>query len=176
MRNHIIAVMALFVLAATVMTNAAATSALGESLPPEQMSQPILSTMQAGTQADEAQEGKAEMRIWNTYVENFDYQGEILNGTLQGNASYREAMIATTALFVLNSQDLAGAEMVTPGEKYKDFHNYTINAMRYFNVYLYNMAKLFETRDASYSAIGRDAFNQSMEYYDMGKSEAEFLF
>ena len=170
MRKYMIAMMALFVLAAIAITNATAISAT------EQMSQPILKTMQAETPANETLEGQSEMRVWNSFVENFDYEGVILNGTLQGNATYEYAMIATTALLVLNSQALADSERMIPGDKYKDFHNYTINAMKYFNVYLYNMAKLFETRDGRYSAMGRDAFNQSMDYYAKGKSEAEFIF
>ncbi len=176
MRSYIIAVMALFVLAAIAVTSVNATSAPDTSLTPAQMNQPVLKTMQAETQVNDTQEGQAEKRIWNTFIENFDYQGEIFNSTLHSNASYGDAMIATTALFVLNSQGLADAESITPGEKYEDFHNYTINAMKYFNVYLYNMAKLFETRNARYSVVGREAFNRSVDYYTMGKNEAEFLF
>ena len=98
------------------------------------------------------------MRTWNSFIENFDHQGMILNGTLQGNMTYDEAMVAITALFVLNSQAVADAQSMIPDEKYADFHNATVNAMKYFNIYLYNMAKLFETRDARYSAVGRDKY------------------
>ncbi len=104
MRKYMIAMMALFVLAAISISNATAISAA------EQTSQPILKTMQAGTPANDTLEGQSEMRIWNSFVENFDYEGVILNGTLQGNASYEYAMIATTALLVLNSQALADSE------------------------------------------------------------------
>ena len=90
--------------------------------------------------------------------------------------TYEEAMVATTALLVLNSQSVADAQSITPDEKYTDFLSSTINAMKYFNIYLYNMAKLFETRDGRYSAVGREAFNRSMQYYEAGKSEAEFIY
>lgn len=164
------AMMALFVFAAIAITNAAAISAT------EQTSLPTLKTMQAETPANDTLQGQAEMRAWNSFVENFDYEGVILNGTLQGNSSYEYAMIATTALLVLNSQALADSERMIPGDKYKDFHNYTINAMKYFNVYLYNMAKYFQTKKLRYYAIGSEARNQSRDYYTKGYNEAEFIF
>ena len=176
MRKYILAIMALFSLAAIGMMSATATSSDSKSLSAADLSDQLLKTMQAGVNANDTAAGQSEMRIWNSFVENFDYQGNILNGTLQGNMTYGEAMVATTALFVLNSQSVADAQRMIPDDKYADFHNATVNAMIYFNVYLYNMAKLFETRDGRYSAIGREAFNRSMDYYNMGKSEAEFLF
>jgi hypothetical protein len=167
MRKYALAIVALLVLAATGLMNAAATS-----------DEPILATMQAdnGNEVNETQAGQLALKSWNTFVENFDYQGEILNRTVGSNLSYDDAMIATVAVFVLNSQALAEAEKINPGDKYADFHNYTINSMYYFNMYLYNMAKLFETSDGKYSRIARDAFNISMDYYTEGKEEAEFIY
>ena len=170
MRKYMTAMMALFVLAAIAITNATAISAT------EQTSQPILKIMQAETPANGTLEGQSEMRVWNNFVENFNYEGVILNGTLRGNTTYEYAMIATTAVLVMNSQALADSERMIPEDKYKDFHNYTINAMKYFNVYLYNTAKYFQTRQGRYYAIGRDALNQSSDYYNKGKNEAEFIF
>lgn len=170
MRKYMTAMMALFVLAAIAIMNATAISAT------EQTGQLILKTMQAGTPANVTPEGKSEMKLWNGFVENSNTEYLIVNATLNGNATYEYAMIATTTLLVLNSQALADSERMIPEDEYKDFHNYTINAMKYFNVYLYNMAKFFQTKDGRYYAIGRDARNQSGEYYTMGKNEAEFIF
>jgi len=136
----------------------------------------LLRTMQVVADANETSDGQSEMLIWNGFVENFDYEGEILNKTLQGNMTSEEAMTATAALLTLNSFGLTEAEKVKPSESYADFYNYSINAMKYFNVYLYNMAKIFETGDARYTQEARDAFNITMDYYTQGKDEADFLY
>lgn len=167
MRKYALAIVALFVLAAMGVINAAATT-----------NEPVLITMQAdnSSEVNETLAGQLALKSWNTFVENFDYQGEILNRTVNSNMSYDEAMVSTVAILVLNSQALAEAEKINPGDKYAEFLNYTINSMTYFDIYLYNMAKLFETRDGKYSRIGRDAFNISMDYYTEGKKEAEFIY
>ena len=177
MRARMNALLALLILIATAMLSMQAASAQDASSSPV-VDQPVLKVMQVQEETETAEEA-AERRIWNSFVENFDYQWDILNSTAQGNGSnesIRDAMVATTALLILNSQGLAEAESITPSEEFRDFHNYTINSMKYFNIYLYNMAKLFETRKAKYSDAGRDALNYSVEYYNLGKAEAEFLF
>lgn len=174
MRRCAFCILALFVLAAM---GVQAASAQDKLLDKGISDQPSLVIMQAGQ--DEADDGSEVRRIWNSYVENIDYQGDVLNRVNQQNASnesFRDAMVAFTALFILNTQGLSNAESITPDEEYRDFYNYTINSMKYFNVYLYNMAKLFETRNVRYSTVGREAFNISVEYYELGKAEADFLF
>jgi len=178
MRMRISVLLAIFILITTAIMSIQAASAQDISHSSDVTDQPILKIMQIQNTEETAEEA-VERKIWNSFVENFDYQWEILNSTARGNASnesIRDAMIATTALLVLNSQGLAEAESITPSEKFRDFHNYTVNSMKYFNIYLYNMAKLFETRKAKYSTAAGDAFNYSVEYYNLGKQEAEFLF
>ena len=178
MRMRISVLLAIFILITTAIMSIQAASAQDISHSSDVTDQPILKIMQIQNTEETAEEA-VERKIWNSFVENFDYQLEILNITAQGNASnesMRNAMIATTALLVLNSQGLAEAESITPSEKFRDFHNYTVSSMKYFNIYLYNMAKLFETRKGKYSIAATDAFNYSMEYYNLGKQEAEFLF
>lgn len=167
MQKHLLAIVALFVIAAMSVVNGAAIS-----------DEPVLMTMQSanGNEINDTQAGQLANKSWNTFVENYDYQSEILNQTLNGNITSNEAMVSITALFVLNSQALDEAKRMNLGEKYATFHNYTINSMTYYNVYLYNMAKLFETKNGKYSRIARDAFNLSKEYYEMGKEEAEFIY
>lgn len=177
MRTRINALVALFILAATAMMSIQTASAQDVSQSPEIVDQPALKIMQIA-ETNNTAEKAAEMRIWNTFVENIDYNLDIYNST-QGNASnesYRDAMVANTALLVLSMQSLAEAESVTPTEPYRDFHNYTITSMKYFNIYLYNMAKHYETRKPKYSTSGMEALNHSIEQYNLGKAEAEFLF
>lgn len=178
MRSRINALLTLLILVAAAMLSIQAASAQDAS-PSTEKDQPVLKVMQVQEGTETAEE-VAERRIWNSFVENFDYQFEILNATKQSNGTNaslrRDSMVATTALLVLNSQGLAEAESITPSEELKDFHNYTVTSMKYFNIYLYNMAKLFETRKPKYSTSAMDALNYSMEYYNLGKAEAEFIF
>ena len=157
-------------------SNVTATISTDKSLPAKDVSSPILRTMQAGNTTNDTVARLLVLRNWNNFVENFDQQSRINNDTARGNISYSEAMILSTSLLVLNSQGLAEGERIVPGEKYSDFHEYTLNAMRYFNVYLYNIAKLFETRQGIYARNARDAFNASLDNYTKGKDEANFLF
>jgi hypothetical protein len=176
MRINILVVLALTLVAAISISNVTATISTDNSLPAKDVSSPILRTMQAGNTTNETVARQLVLRNWNNFVENFDQQSKINNDTARGNISYGEAMILSTSLLVLNSQALAEGERIVPGEKYSDFHEYTLSAMRYFNVYLYNIAKLFETRQGIYARSARDAFNASLDSYTKGKDEANFLF
>jgi hypothetical protein len=170
MRKHILALMALLSLAAIGLMNATAISPDSESLSAGDVSDTLLRTMQAADANDTA--GQSELNIWNSFVQNLNHQIMLL----QGNKTNDEIMIALTTLFVLNSHEVVDAQSRIPDEKYKDFHNATVNGMKYFNIYLYNMAKAFETRDMRYFAVGREAYNKTMEYYNMGKIERDFLY
>lgn len=178
MRRNTLAVLAL-ILAAISILNVTAAMSTDRSVSMKDANNPILETMQAGNASNEANETLEKQLVlanWNSFVENFLYQGQINNDTARKNITYDEAMARSTALLVLNTQALAEGERIVPGEKYSDFHDYTINAMKYFNSYLYNMAKLFETRDGAYARSARNALNVSMDYYTKGRNEASFLF
>ena len=176
MRISILVVLALTLIAAICITNVTAIGT-DTSLPAKNVSNPTLKTMPAGnTTTNETLTRLLVLRNWNNFVENFDQQSQINNDTARGNISFGQAMILSTSLLVLNSQALAEGERIVPGEKYSDFHEYTLSAMRYFNVYLYNIAKLFETRQGIYARSAKDAFNASLDNYTKGKDEANFLF
>lgn len=175
MRKNILAVLALTLVAASIL-NVTATMSTDGSSSIKNANDPIMKTMQADNTTNETLTRLLVLRNWNNFVENFDQQSKINNDTARGNITYNEAMILSTSLLVLNSQALAEGEKIVPGEKYSDFHTYTLNAMRYFNVYLYNIAKLFETRQGIYARAARDAFNNSLDSYTKGKDEANFLF
>jgi len=176
MRINLLVVLALTLVAAISISNVTAITSTDQSLPTKDVSSPILRTMQAGNTTNETVARLLVLRNWNNFVENFDQQSKINNDTARGNISYGQAMILSTSLLVLNSQALAEGERIVPGEKYSDFHQYTLSAMRYFNAYLYNIAKLFETRQGVYARNARDAFNASLDNYTKGKDEANFLF
>ena len=178
MRRNALAVLAL-ILAAISILNVTAAMSTDRSVSMKDANNPILKTMQASNASNAANETQVKQLVlanWNSFVENFLYQGQINNDTARKNITYDEAMARSTALLVLNTQALAEGERIVPGEEYSDFHDYTINAMKYFNSYLYNMAKLFETRDGAYARSARNALNVSMDYYTKGRNEASFLF
>jgi hypothetical protein len=176
MKRNMLAILALTLVAAISILNATAITSIDKSSSIKDANNSILKTMPAGNTTNETVARLLVLRNWNNFVENFDQQSRINNDTARGNLSYNEAMILSTSLLVLNSQALAEGVKIVPGEKYSDFHEYTLNAMRYFNVYLYNIAKLFETRQGTYARAARDAFNASLDNYTKGKDEAEFLF
>ncbi|MBC7078855.1 MAG: hypothetical protein H5T42_00010 [Methanothrix sp.] len=121
-------------------------------------------------------DGNLTLSAWNSFVENLNYSSVVLNQSIHGNISRRDAMVLMTTLLTLNSQTLAELEALETDEKYADFQNYTIGAMRTFNGYLFNMAKFFETDEVIYVIRAREWFNASQEYYTKGKEEAEFIF
>ena len=179
MRRNTLAVLALTLVAAISILNVAAAMSTDKSVSMTDANNPVLKTKQvvnANNAANDTSERQLLLANWNSFVENFLYQGQINNDTARKNITYDEAMTRSTALLVLNSQALADGEKIVPGEEYSDFHDYTLNAMRYFNVYLYNMAKLFETREGAYARSARNALNVSMDYYTKGRNEASFLF
>ncbi len=178
MRRNTLAVLALTLVAAISILNMTAAMSTDKSVSMD-ANNPVLKTMQAGNAsnaANDTPERQLVLANWNSFVENFLYQGQINNDTARKNITYDEAMVRSTALLVLNSQALEDGEKIVPGEEYSDFHDYTLNAMRYFNIYLYNMAKLFETREGAYARSARNALNVSMDYYTKGRNEASFLY
>jgi hypothetical protein len=179
MRRNTLAILALTLIAAISILNVTTVMSADKSVSVMDANNPILKTKQvvsANNATNDTTERQLVLANWNNFVENFLYQGQINNDTARKNITYDEAMTRSTALLVLNSQALVDGEKIVPGEEYSDFHDYTLNAMRYFNVYLYNMAKLFETRDGVYARSARNALNVSMDYYTKGRNEASFLF
>ncbi|MDH7596392.1 MAG: hypothetical protein QHG98_01425 [Methanothrix sp.] len=115
------------------------------------------------------------MSGWDSFVENLNYSSDVLNQTVHGGMTYEDAMVLMTTIFILNSQALVEVEKLDPGERYLDFKNCTVNAMRSFNGYLLNMAKFFETKNIRYVMAARDRFNTTQEYYLKGSHEAELI-
>jgi hypothetical protein len=120
--------------------------------------------------------GTSILRGWNQFVENINSSSDVLDKAIHGNMSNDDAMVLTTSLFVLSSQALSDLGQIKPSEKHAEFKNYTMNGMFYFNKYLINMAKYFETKDGRYVILAREYFNKSQEYYALGRDEAEFLY
>ncbi len=176
MKRAVLAIMALTLISAIGMMNATGTLSIDKALSQKDLSEPRLKIMQIGKSTDATSEANLTLKGWNNFIENLNYSSDVLNETINGNTTFGEAMNSFTSLFVLNSQALADLEKVKPDEKYADFQNYTINAMTYFNGYLENMAKFFETKDGNYVLAARNLFNESQASYAEAKKEAEFIF
>lgn len=161
MRTWVIAILALCMLAAAGISNAGADET-------------VLKTMQAENATDNEED--TVVQNWNSFVENFDHQNEVTNATISGNITYMEAANGFVATYILNSQSLLKMQSMTPSEKYFDFHNYTLQGTKYLNLYLYDMAKYFETNNSKYARMALPAWNMTVMYYELGRDEADLLF
>lgn len=141
------------------------------------ISAPVLKTMQAENASLSSDvEKQLLLQGWNQYVQDINYSSYILNSYVNNNFTGRQALTLTTSVFILNSKSLSDIERIEPQKEYADFYNYTLNGMKYFNSYLWNLGKYYETTDVAYIIKARSEFNQSQEYYKKARVEVDFIF
>ncbi len=92
----------------------------------------------------------------------------ILDEFVKKNISNREAMIASTSLYVLTSQTLESFNITKPPKEYSNNYNSTINALTSLKAYFWNIAKFYETSNVAYAKYARKNFNASLYYYEKG--------
>lgn len=138
--------------------------------------EPRLEIMQAGNALNASDPDKdLLLQGWNQYVEDLNYSSFILDQYVNKNYTSRTAMAINGALMLLDSQTLSAFGQIKPQEKYWDFHNFTLNGIKYFNSYLWYMGKYYETSNPAYIMKARDEFNKSHEYYLKSRSEIDFF-
>ena len=93
----------------------------------------------------------------------------ILDEFIKKNISSRDAMIASTSLYVLTSHSLNSINQTQPPKKYATNFNFTIRALENLEEYLWNMGKFYETGKIGYAITARINFNTSMNYYEKGR-------
>jgi hypothetical protein len=108
-------------------------------------------------------------RTWSQYNEDLNQSSFILNEFVKKNITNSEAMTATTSLYVLNSFTLEQMNREKPPNRYEINHNSTLRALEALRLYLWNMAKFYETNRISYAIDARENFNSSLYYYNMEK-------
>jgi flagellar hook-basal body complex protein FliE len=93
----------------------------------------------------------------------------ILDEYIRKNISRRDAMVASTSLYVLTSHSLDSINQTQPPKKYATYFNFTIHALENLKDYLWNMGKFYETSKTDYAITARINFNDSMYYYEKGR-------
>jgi hypothetical protein len=110
---------------------------------------------------------------WSQFDEDFNYSSTILDEYVKKNISRREAMQSTLAIYSLTSQTAVNVNAVKPIPKYMTLHNETMTGLKDLRVYLWYLAKFFETNKPVYAKIANGYLNQSMN--DRKLASEEFL-
>jgi len=105
------------------------------------------------------------MQARGQFSEDLNQSSYILDEFVRKNISGRDAMIATSSLFVMTSHTMEKVENSAPSEKYLIYQNNTLQGLKALREYLWNMAKFYETNKISYAIQARDNFNKSLYYY-----------
>lgn len=109
--------------------------------------------------------------VQSMYREDFNYSGNVLENYVNKTISERDAMVATTSIFILTSQSVALLETNKPPETYMSAYNNTFQALVNLRAFLWNMSKFYETRKNSYLVRARNNLNESVSYYKVGQEE-----
>jgi len=98
--------------------------------------------------------------MWLQYSDDFVYASNILDRYVKNNTSSEKAMVASLSLYMLSLKDLNTIESIKPPEKYANYHNETREAFYYFEEYLLNIARYYETGKSVYVA-------EALQYYNL---------
>lgn len=109
--------------------------------------------------------------IQSMYREDFNYSGSVLENYVNKTISEKEAMVATTSIFILTSHSLALLDINKPPKVYESAYNNTRMAMINLNSFLWNMSKFYETNKGSYLIQARRNLNESVSYYKASQEE-----
>jgi len=101
---------------------------------------------------------------WFDYTNDLNYSSQVLNEYANKNLSESEAIQSIMSTYSLAGRTEANMAKIEPPTKFSKYNNYTYDAVEYFRMYLWNLAKLLETRYPEYGIEARTDFNKSMEY------------
>jgi hypothetical protein len=107
--------------------------------------------------------------VQGMYREDFNYSGGILENYVNKSISNRDAMVATTSIFMLASHSIALLETNKPPKIYENSYNNTLLGMVYLRAFLWNMSKFYETNKNFYLVQARKNLNDSVSYYKVGQ-------
>ncbi len=94
--------------------------------------------------------------VQSMYREDFNYSGSVLENYVNKTISERDAMVATSSIFILTSQSVALLETNKPPAAYVSAYNNTFQALINLRAFLWNMSKFYETRKNSLSGPGKE--------------------
>jgi hypothetical protein len=109
--------------------------------------------------------------VQGMYREDFNYSGNILESYVNKTIPGRDAMVATTSIFILTSHSIDLLETNRPPKVYGNTYNNTLLGMVYLRAFLWNMSKFYETNKNFYLVQARKNLNESVSYYKAGQEE-----
>jgi hypothetical protein len=111
----------------------------------------------------------------NQYSEDLGYSSDILDEFVKNNITNREAMVATVSILTLTAQTYDMLSSVQSPDEYVKYQFYMESALKYFRLYLWNMAKFYETNRNEYAVKAREFFNLSIYYYEKSVEEYDLI-
>jgi hypothetical protein len=105
------------------------------------------------------------------YGEDLNYSSFILDSFVKGNISRESALASTISAYVLNIHSINTVLRVEPAEKFSDYHNYLTLMLSDFQMYLWNIAKFYETNNKNYALSALEKYNSTTENYDNALQE-----
>ncbi len=109
--------------------------------------------------------------VQSMYREDFNYSGSVLENYVNKTISEKEAMVATSSIFILTSHSLSLLDINKPPKIYESAYNNTHLALTNLRSFLWNMSKFYETNKGSYLIQARRNLNESVSYYKAGQEE-----
>lgn len=107
--------------------------------------------------------------VQSMYREDFNYSGSVLENYVNKTISEKDAMVATTSIFIMTSYSMALLETTKPPKAYEGMYNNTYLALINLRAFLWNMSKFYETKKGSYLTQARKSLNESISYYNAGQ-------
>jgi len=105
------------------------------------------------------------------FGEDLNYSSFILDSFVKGNISRESALASTISAYVLNIHSINTVLRVEPTEKFSDYHNYLTLMLSDFQMYLWNIAKFYETNNGNYALSAREKYNSTTENYENALQE-----
>jgi hypothetical protein len=105
------------------------------------------------------------------FSEDLNYSSFILDSYVKGNISRESALASTISAYVLNIHSINTVLRVEPAEKFSDYHNYLTLMLSDFQMYLWNIAKFYETNNGNYALSAREKYNSTTENYENALQE-----
>lgn len=106
---------------------------------------------------------------WIQFNEDLNQSSYILNEYVKKNITNSEAMISTASLYILISHTIDVVENHPISKEYPDYQSNTLEGLKIFKEYLWNMAKFYETNKVYYAIEARENFNRSLLFYEKTK-------
>jgi hypothetical protein len=105
------------------------------------------------------------------FNEDLNYSSSVLDDYVKGNISRDDAIYSTISVYVMNIHTINTVLQVKPSEKFSNYHNYLTLMVTDFQLYLWNLAKFYETNNSNYALQARENYNTSTDNYDKALQE-----